>query len=164
MRNIFRNLPGGTIVNKIQRVLAGSMVAGALAAGVLAAPAAQASTDSASAPIKHFFSNTYSSYNTGQGEDKFDRSYFGKGYWYFSKGRYYFFGDLFDRDHDKQYTYVWFHYRYKGKDFFKTYKTFGHKHFHKFGGFQKSKGFKDFDIRVCEGGLSVDCGKWHDVF
>lgn len=151
-------------MNKIQRVLAGSLVTGALAAGVLAAPAAQAATGSASAPVKHFFSNTYSGYDKGHGEDKFHRSYFGKGYWYFSKGRYWFFGDLYDRDRDREYTYVWFHYNYKGKNYFKSYRTFGHKHFSKFGGFYKSKGFKDFDIRVCEGGPAEDCGSWHDVF
>ena len=35
----------------------------------------------------------------------------------------------------------------------------------KFGGFRKSNGFNDFDIRVCEGtNSSDDCGRWGDAF
>jgi hypothetical protein len=151
----------------IRTILAGTAVVGALAAGLIATPA-QAATSTAttaataSGPSKHFFGPYYSRY--GSGESFGDRSYF-KGYWYKQDGRYWFFGDLFDRDHDREYSYVWFKWH---DDFgFHTsyYKTFGRKHFDRFGGFQRSRGFDDFKIRVCEGDNRFDdCGSWGDAF
>lgn len=146
----------------IRTILAGTAAAGALAAALVSAPAANAAT--AASPFKHFFGTTYSGYGSGHGEHRSDRSYFGKGYWFNDGGRYWFYGDLFDRDHDHEYSYVWFRWHDDHGTHFTSYRTFGHKHIGHFGGFRKSGGFDDFDIRVCEGGPSEDCGGWHDVF
>ncbi|MEZ0072883.1 hypothetical protein [Planotetraspora sp. GP83] len=151
-------------MSKIRTILAGTAVAGALAAGLVAAPAAQAATAEASSPFKHFFGTTYSSYSGSHDEDRGDRSYFSKGYWYKDHGRYWFFGDLYDGDHDHEYSYVWFRWHDDGGTHFKSYRTFSHLHIGNFGGFSRSHGFDDFDIRVCEGGPVSDCGGWHDVF
>ncbi|MEW9528960.1 hypothetical protein [Microbispora sp. NPDC049125] len=150
----------------IRTVLAGTAVAGALAAGLMVAPAAQAATQTAAAagPVRHFFGNTYSGYDRGDGENRGDRSYFGRGYWIRDGGRYWFYGDLFDRDHDREYSYVWFRWHDRSGSHLASYRTFGHREVNHFGGFRKSNGFNDFDIRVCEGGPAEDCGGWHDVF
>ncbi|GIH89401.1 hypothetical protein ACFFMN_14620 [Planobispora siamensis] len=156
-------------MSKLRTVLAGTALAGSLAAGLAAAPAAMAATadtataaQQAQAPKKHFFGPYYSKFGGGESFGK--RSYF-KGYWYKDNGRYWFFGDLFDRDRDREYSYVWFRWHDKFGTHTKYYKTFGHRHFDKFGGFKKSNGFDDFKIRVCEGDNRFDdCGNWGDAF
>ncbi|MEU6996799.1 hypothetical protein [Nonomuraea sp. NPDC046570] len=154
-------------MSKIRNLLVGGALAASLAAGLAAAPAAQAATAGsaaaqAQAPVRHFFGPVYSGF--GGGEDFGHRSNF-KGYWYKSDGRYWFFGDLFDRDRDREYSYVWFRWHDDRGSHTSYYKSFGSRHFEKYGGFKRSSGFDDFDIRVCEGGDRFDdCGSWKDVF
>jgi hypothetical protein len=155
---------------QIRNLLVGAALAGSLAVGLAAAPAQAATatsgdaaaTQTQSGPKKHFFGPIWSKF--GKGESFGKRSYF-KGYWYKHNDRYWFFGDLVDRDFDKQYSYVWFRWHDKFGAHTKYYKTFGKKNFHKFGGFTTGSGFDDFDIRVCEGPTRFsDCGGWQDVF
>ncbi|MFF5211791.1 hypothetical protein [Streptosporangium sp. NPDC000396] len=154
-------------MSKIRAFVVGTALTGSLAAGLAAAPAQAATAGTSAAqqaqsPRKHFFGPYYSAF--GGGEDFGHRSYF-KGYWYSDSGRYWFFGDLFDRDHDREYSYVWFKWHDRFGSHVKYYKTFGNRHFEKFGGFKKSSGFDDFKIRVCEGTDRFDdCGGWGDAF
>ncbi|MBF8186006.1 hypothetical protein ITP53_09660 [Nonomuraea sp. K274] len=100
---------------KLRNVLAGTVLAGAVLAGVAAAPAQAATASTASTAsvlsaasfTKHWFDG-YSGY--GRGESRGERSYY-KGYYYFANGRYYFDVDVWDRDHDRENTYVdfWYH-------------------------------------------------------
>ncbi|WP_433251494.1 hypothetical protein ACQPYK_06110 [Streptosporangium sp. CA-135522] len=154
-------------MRKIRTLLTGAALAGSLAAGLAVTPA-QAATAGASAaqqvqgPSKHFFGPYYSGF--GAGEDFGHRSYF-KGYWYKDGGRYWFFGDLFDRDRDREYSYVWFKWHDRSGYHTKVFKTFGHQRFAGYGGFRRSGGFDDFKIRVCEGRDKFDdCGGWGDAF
>ncbi|WP_449062565.1 hypothetical protein [Planomonospora algeriensis] len=111
---------------------------------------------------KHFFGPYHSGF--GKGESFGERSYF-KGYWVKDGGRYWFHGDLFDRDHDRSYSYVWFKWHDRSGYHTKVFKTFGHSHYKSYGGFKKSRGFDDFKIRVCEGTNKFDdCGRWYDAF
>ena len=88
-----------------------------------------------------------------------------RGYRYKDSGRYWFFGDLTDRDHDREYSYVWFKWHDNSGSHVASYKTFGGRHFDRFGGFSKNRGFDDFKIRVCEGDSGTDdCGAWGDAF
>ncbi len=152
-------------MSKIRTLVVGAALAGSLAAGLVAAPA-QAATATAAQQAqggsKHFFGPYYSGF--GDGESSGHRSSF-KGYWYSDHGRYWFFGDLSDRDHDREYSYVWFKWHDESGSHVKFYKTFGGQHFDRFGGFRKSDGFDDFKIRVCEGDDRFDdCGSWGDAF
>ncbi len=155
-------------------LLAGAALAGSLLAGIAAAPAASAaaSTGTAAAATaatqqaqtsgKHFFGPYYSGY--GRGEDFAHRSAF-KGYWTKDNGRYWFYGDLFDRDGDRSHSYVWFKWHDRFGFHTKVFKTRGHGDIDHFGGFKKSNGFDDFKIRVCEGTDKFDdCGRWGDAF
>ncbi|WP_030915941.1 hypothetical protein [Streptosporangium amethystogenes] len=145
-------------------LLAGAALAGSLLAGVAMAPAATASTAPQQAQTfsKHFFGPYYSGF--GQGEDFGHRSYY-KGYWTKEDGRYWFYGDLFDRDHDRSYSYVWFKWHDRFGSHTKVFKTLGHGDVDRFGGFKKSSGFDDFKVRVCEGTDKFDdCGRWGDAF
>ncbi|MDP9863037.1 MULTISPECIES: hypothetical protein [Streptosporangium] len=155
---------------KVRTLLVSATLAGSLAAGLAGAPAQAATaggpgaseTLQAKGPVKHFFGPYYSKF--GGGESFGRRSSF-KGYWYKEGGRYWFFGDLFDRDRDREYSYVWFRWHDRSGSHVKYYKTFGVRHFDKFGGFRKSDGFDDFKIRVCEGDNRFDdCGGWGDAF
>ena len=160
-------------MSKIRTALVGAALAGSLAAGVVAAPSAMASASKSSngsavavqetqASSKHFFGPYYSGF--GGGESFGRRSYF-KGYWTSSGGRYWFYGDLFDRDRDRQRSYVWFKWHDRFGSHSKVFNTFGNSGFNKFGGFKKSNGFDDFKIRVCEGRDKFDdCGRWGDAF
>jgi hypothetical protein len=159
-------------VRKIRNLLVSTALAGSLAAGLAAVttPAASASTEGASGTAvatqaqakRHFFGPIYSRFGGGESFGK--RSYF-KGYWEKSGGRYWFYGSLFDRDRDRDYSYVWFRWHDDRGFHTKYYKTFGRLNFNKFGGFRKSSGFDDFDIRVCEGDNRFDdCGSYKDVF
>ncbi|MBG0827749.1 hypothetical protein HS041_08230 [Planomonospora sp. ID67723] len=155
-------------MSKFRTILVGTALAGSLAAGLAAAPAQAATAGTATSaeqvqgPKKHFFGPYYSKFGGGESFGK--RSYF-KGYWYKDDGRYWFFGDLFDRDRDREYSYVWFKWHDRFGHHVKYYKTFGGKHFDKFGGFKGSNGFDDFKIRVCEGDNRFDdCGSWGDAF
>lgn len=152
-------------MRKLQALVAAAATAGTLAAGLAIAPAAQAAAPAAAqaaAPKKHFFGPYYSGF--GKGETFGKRSYF-KGYWYRTGGRYWFFGDLIDRDFDRQYTYVWFRWHDRFGFHTKVFRTLGKKRFIKFGGFRVGTGFDDFKIRVCEGrNQFADCGKWGDAF
>ncbi|GAA3120830.1 hypothetical protein GCM10010466_09680 [Planomonospora alba] len=156
-------------MNKVRTLLAGTAAAGVLAAGLAAAPA-QAAAAGAAAPAavqgaqapKHFFGPYHSGF--GKGESFGRRSSF-KGYWIQQGGRYWFHGDLSDRDRDRHYSYVWFKWHDRSGTHVKYYKTFGSRHFGGFGGFRKSHGFDDFKIRVCEGvDRFDDCGGWGDAF
>ncbi|GAA1278656.1 hypothetical protein GCM10009677_36250 [Sphaerisporangium rubeum] len=156
-------------MRNLRNLLVSTALAGSLAAGLAAvtAPAASASAagtsgTAAAQSSRHFFGPIHSRF--GRGEDSGDRSYF-KGYWTKSDGRYWFYGSLFDRDHDRDYSYVWFRWHDDRGFHTKYYKTFGRLNFSKFGGFRKSDGFDDFDIRVCEGDDRFDdCGGYKDVF
>ncbi|MFI6506585.1 hypothetical protein ACIBCT_03190 [Streptosporangium sp. NPDC050855] len=160
-------------MSMIRTALVGATLAGSLAAGVAAAPASTASTapaSTASAAVvqeaqasgKHFFGPYHSGF--GRGESFGKRSYF-KGYWTKDGGRYWFYGDLFDRDRDRDRSYVWFKWHDRFGSHTKVFKTSGRSHFHRFGGFKKSNGFDDFKIRVCEGDDKFDdCGRWGDAF
>ncbi|GAT66419.1 hypothetical protein PS9374_02069 [Planomonospora sphaerica] len=156
-------------MSKARTLLAATALTGALAAGLAAAPAQASTAGTATAAAsqeaqgsKHFFGPYYSKFGGGEGFGK--RSYF-KGYWIKQDGRYWFHGDLFDRDRDREYSYVWFRWHDKFGTHTKYYKTFGGRHFTKFGGFKKSNGFDDFKIRVCEGDDRFDdCGGWGDAF
>ncbi|MEV4244018.1 hypothetical protein AB0J63_11460 [Streptosporangium canum] len=154
-------------MKKARTLLVGAALAGSLAAGLAVAPAqaataATAGAQQAQSPQKHFFGPYYSTF--GGGESFGHRSYF-KGYWYKDGGRYWFFGDLVDRDRDREYSYVWFKWHDNSGSHVKYYKTFRGRHFDKFGGFKKSRGFDDFKIRVCEGDNRFDdCGGWGDAF
>ncbi|MEU8384764.1 hypothetical protein [Streptosporangium sp. NPDC048865] len=155
-------------MSEIRTALVGAALAGSLAAGVVAAPSAMASAQApaaaqeAQASGKHFFGPYYSGFGGRESFGK--RSYF-KGYWTSSGGRYWFYGDLFDRDRDRQRSYVWFKWHDRFGSHTKVFDTFGHSGFSKFGGFKKSSGFDDFKIRVCEGGDKFDdCGRWGDAF
>ncbi|MER5624755.1 hypothetical protein ABT061_27350 [Streptosporangium sp. NPDC002544] len=153
-------------------LLAGAALAGSLLAGVAVAPAATASTagttttatalQQAQTFSKHFFGPYYSGF--GRGEDFGHRSYF-KGYWTKEGGRYWFYGDLFDRDRDRSYSYVWFKWHDRFGSHTKVFKTLGHGDIDRFGGFKGSSGFDDFKVRVCEGTDKFDdCGRWGDAF
>jgi hypothetical protein len=155
-------------------LLAGAALAASLLATVAAAPAASASaaastagsaavaTQQAQTSSKHFFGPYYSGF--GRGEDFAHRSSF-KGYWTKDNGRYWFYGDLFDRDRDRSHSYVWFKWHDRFGFHTKVFKTFGHGDIDHFGGFKKSNGFDDFKIRVCEGTDKFDdCGRWGDAF
>ncbi|WP_326646443.1 hypothetical protein OG884_17620 [Streptosporangium sp. NBC_01755] len=149
-------------------LLAGAALAGSLLAGVAVAPAAMASASTATATqqaqtsSKNFFGPYYSGF--GQGEDFGHRSYY-KGYWTKESGRYWFYGDLFDRDRDRSYSYVWFKWHDRFGSHTKVFKTRGHSDIDRFGGFKGSSGFDDFKIRVCEGTDKFDdCGRWGDAF
>nr|WP_062337765.1 hypothetical protein [Herbidospora sakaeratensis] len=155
-------------MRKLPRVLAGTALAAGLMAGAMAAPAtagATASTGSAAAASsKHFFGPYFSHW--GDKFEKSHRSYF-KGYWTKTGNQYWFYGDLFDTDRDRQWSYVWYRYTDRfGKSHTKFFKnrSFGHGDFDKFFGFKK--GFvKDVDFRVCEGTSRFDdCGGWNDAF
>ncbi|GAA2864887.1 hypothetical protein GCM10010517_24130 [Streptosporangium fragile] len=157
-------------MSTMRAIIAGTALAGSLLAGTAAAPAAMASTAGTAVGAaaqeaqgaKHFFGPYYSKFGGGESFGK--RSYF-KGYWTKSGGRYWFYGGLFDRDRDRQYSYVWFKWHDRFGHHTKVFKTFGHSGFSKFGGFSKSKGFDDFKIRVCEGTDKFDdCGGWGDAF
>ncbi|SNT26040.1 hypothetical protein SAMN05216276_103116 [Streptosporangium subroseum] len=161
-------------MSKVRTLLAGTALAGALAATMAAAPAAMASTPTAAtvataaaqqaqSSSKHFFGPYYSGF--GRGENFGHRSSFKGYYTKDGSGRYWFYGDLVDRDRDRQYSYVWFKWHDRSGFHAKVFKTRGNQHFDKFGGFRKSNGFNDFDIRVCEGtNSSDDCGRWGDAF
>ncbi|WP_214108781.1 hypothetical protein [Acrocarpospora catenulata] len=147
-------------------IMAGTALVGALTAGAFVAPAANAAPAAvqASGPAKHFFGNFYSKYHKGEDTGFGDRSYF-KGYWIKKDGWYWFYGDLFDRDHDSEYSYVWYRW-HDGSGYHTKYfgRTKGHAHFDKFAKFKAGK-FDDLDIRVCEGDSSTeDCGAWGDAF
>ncbi|WP_066368996.1 hypothetical protein [Herbidospora mongoliensis] len=156
-------------MRKLSRALAGTALAAGLMAGAMAAPATAAATTSAAtvsaAPSKHFFGAYYSHWSNGF--EKSHKSYF-KGYWTNSGGQYWFYGDVFDRDRDRQWTYVWYRYTDKfGRSHEKFFKNNSFSHgnrFNKFFGFKK--GFvKDVDFRVCEGVNKFDdCGGWGDAF
>ncbi|MBB2909394.1 hypothetical protein FHS43_000640 [Streptosporangium becharense] len=165
-------------MNPTRALLAGAALAGSLLAGGLAAPAATAATVPAAAPVpaaplsapavsaalggKHFFGPYHSAFGGGESFGK--RSYF-KGYWVKTGGRYWFYGDLVDRDRDRHYSYVWFRWHDRSGHHTKVFKTFRHAGFAEFGGFRTSKGFDDFKIRVCEGTDKFDdCGGWGDAF
>ncbi|MEV8638551.1 hypothetical protein AB0395_43540 [Streptosporangium sp. NPDC051023] len=152
-------------MSKIRTLLVGAALAGSLTAGLAAAPAQAATATTAQQAqgfTKHFFGPYYSGF--GGGEDFGHRSSF-KGYWYNDHGRYWFFGDLTDRDHDREYSYVWFKWHDNSGSHIKFYKTFGGLHFNRYGGFSKGDGFDDFKIRVCEGDSRFDdCGSWGDAF
>ncbi|MBG0813626.1 hypothetical protein [Planomonospora sp. ID82291] len=156
-------------MSKARTLLAATVLAGSLAAGLAAVPAQAATAGTATVAAfqeaqgsKHFFGPYHSTFGGGEGFGK--RSYF-KGYWIKQDGRYWFHGDLFDRDRDREYSYVWFRWHDKFGVHTKYYKTFGSRHFTKFGGFKKSSGFDDFKIRVCEGDDRFDdCGGWGDAF
>ncbi|MEU0518005.1 hypothetical protein [Streptosporangium sp. NPDC006007] len=154
-------------MRKIPTLVVGTALVGFLAAGLAAAPAqaataGTAAAQSAQAPGKHFFGPYYSRF--GGGEDSGHRSLF-KGYWYKESGHYWFFGDLSDRDHDRESSYVWFKWHDDSGSHVKYYKTSGGRHFDRFGGFSKDDGFDDFKVRVCEGGNRFDdCGGWGDAF
>lgn len=167
-----QHLPGHSLedtVRKIRSILVGTALAGSLAVGLAAAPAAQAAqaststtatAASASSPSKHFFGPYYSRF--GGDEDRGDRSYF-KGYWYKNNGKYYFSGDLFDRDRDRDYSYVWFKWHNDSGYHTSYYKTFNRFHYEH--SFKRSSGFDDFKVRVCEGDNRFDdCGSWGDAF
>ncbi len=116
-------------MRKIRNILAGTVIAGALAAGAVAAPVAAsaaaaptAATSAVQSGPKHFFTY-YSGYDNGK------RSSF-KGYWYKKSGWYYVYGDLFDKDFDREYSYLWIKWEDRfGRDHFKRYKTFGRFHY-----------------------------------
>ncbi|WP_214414901.1 hypothetical protein [Sphaerisporangium fuscum] len=178
-------------MRKIRNLLAGTALAGSLAVGLAAAPAAHASATEATGSAaeatgsaaeatgsaagatgsaataqalgsRHFFGPIYSGF--GHGEGRGDRSYF-KGYWIGSGGRYYFSGSLLDRDHDHQYSYVWFRWHDDHGFHTRFFRTFGRYDLDRFGGFRRSDGFDDFDVRVCEGRSGTsDCGGYTDVF
>ncbi|WP_326819902.1 hypothetical protein [Streptosporangium sp. NBC_01756] len=154
-------------MGKTRTLLVGAALTGSLAAGLAVAPAQAATAGAATvqqaqSPQRHFFGPYHSRF--GGGENFGHRSYF-KGYWYKDGGRYWFFGDLFDRDRDRDYSYVWFRWHNRSGFHTKVFKTFGHRHFSTYGGFKKSSGFNDFKIRVCEGDNSFDdCGNWGDAF
>ncbi|MEV5413889.1 hypothetical protein AB0K60_34300 [Thermopolyspora sp. NPDC052614] len=117
-------------MRKIRNLVAGGLIAGALVAGAVTSPVA-ASAASAAAPAakvavqagpKHFF-KFYSGFDKGR------RSLF-EGYWYKKDGWYYVFGDLFDRDFDREYSYLWIKYEDRfGRFHFKRFKTFGKFHY-----------------------------------
>jgi hypothetical protein len=108
----------------LRSVLVGTVLAGALATGIAAAPAQAATVSTATVSTatvstatvstataqanatKHWFSG-FSGY--GSHESRAKRSSY-KGYWYYSKGRYYFDIKVWDRDRDNQSTYLDFYY------------------------------------------------------
>ncbi|MEO3814272.1 hypothetical protein ABGB17_35185 [Sphaerisporangium sp. B11E5] len=138
-------------MGKIRTVLTGTVLAGALAGALAATPAQAAATTTAAtakaAFDRHGFGPVWSGY--GRHESRGDRSYF-KGYWYSKNGYYYFDGNLFDRDRDREYSYVSFQWHDNRGWHEKTYRgdRFGSSHF--FGKFRKGS-FDKFRIRVGEG-------------
>ncbi|MFI7615792.1 hypothetical protein ACIBP6_31675 [Nonomuraea terrae] len=98
-------------MSKLRSLLAGTVLAGAVVAGAAAAPAQAATATTASVAqasfSKHWFEG-YSGY--GRGESSGHRSYY-KGFYYAANGRYYFDVDVWDRDRDRENTYVdfWYH-------------------------------------------------------
>jgi hypothetical protein len=154
-------------VRKIRNILAGAAVVGSLAGSLALASAANAATagaetTSATAAAQPRFHNFiyYSGYSRGDGESRSDRSYF-RGYWYKQSGFYYVRGELFDRDHDRQYSY--FHYRYIdrfGNRHEGQFKTFDHDNYNK-----KFFHAKHFWVGVSEGGNSRDdFGGYHQLW
>ncbi|MFG2073742.1 hypothetical protein [Nonomuraea maritima] len=147
---------------KLRNVLAGTVLAGAVMAGVAAAPAQAATTQAATTQAattqaatagtstasftKHWFDG-YSGYS--RGESRGHRSYY-KGYYYFSNGRYYFDVDVWDRDRDRENTYVDFVYHddrgwHQGRRFV----TGGHAKY-RFS-YSARGGFDGFKFRIGEG-------------
>ncbi|MFG1709728.1 hypothetical protein ACFLIM_41765 [Nonomuraea sp. M3C6] len=141
---------------KLRNVLAGTVLAGALAAGVAAAPAqaatatttttANASTAAQTQYTKHWFEG-YSGYS--RGESRGHRSYY-KGYYYFSNGRYYFDIDVWDRDRDRENTYVdfWYH-DDRGWHQGRRFTTGGHNEY-RFN-YSARGGFDGFKLHIGEG-------------
>jgi hypothetical protein len=150
-------------VRKIRNLLVGTALAGALAAGIAAAPAATASTTataSASQALSTYrFGPYYSGYSSGESSR---RSYvtgsWGKG----NDGYHYLDFKLFDRDHDRQYTYFDVFYHENGRwIFFKRYQTYGE--FHRQVVFDKH-GIDGFKWRIGEGtSRDFDWSNWHTV-
>ncbi|MEU8385057.1 hypothetical protein [Streptosporangium sp. NPDC048865] len=139
-------------MRKLRSVLAGTALAGALAAGIVAAPAQAATTAEAGTATvaqaqytKHWFSG-YSDF--GRGESRGERSYY-KGYWYYADGRYYFDIDTWDRDRDREHTYIDFYYHDDRGWHNRRFHTGGHQGW-KFSYSAKS-GFDKFRIRLGEG-------------
>ncbi|GLW07861.1 hypothetical protein Misp01_29910 [Microtetraspora sp. NBRC 13810] len=140
----------------MRKLLVGAALAGALATGIVAAPAqaatttantaATASTAAQAQYTKHWFEG-YS--NFGRGEHRNERSYY-KGYWYFSDGRYHFDLNTWDRDRDRENTYVefWYH-DDRGWHLGHRFSTQGHKEW-KFS-YSRKGGFDGFRVRIGEG-------------
>ncbi|MGW4643023.1 hypothetical protein ACWEN6_31205 [Sphaerisporangium sp. NPDC004334] len=150
-------------MRKIRNLLVGTALAGALAAGVAAAPAASASTASATAATsasqalsRHSFGPYFSDF--GGREDRGDRSYV-RGFWGRSDGRYYLDFDLFDRDRDRQYSWLDVYYHNgSGWHFYNRYRTFGHSASKIFF----NRGVDGFRFRVGEGSTrDYDWSGWH---
>ncbi|GAA4197295.1 hypothetical protein GCM10022252_46000 [Streptosporangium oxazolinicum] len=141
-------------MRKLRSVLVGTALAGALAAGIVAAPAQAATTSSATAGAasvaqaqytKHWFSG-YSSF--GRGESRSERSYY-KGYWYYSNGRYYFDINTWDRDRDRENSFIDFYYHDDRGWHNRRFNTGGH-HEWKFS-YSAKGGFDGFRVRIGEG-------------
>ncbi|WP_111175049.1 hypothetical protein [Nonomuraea aridisoli] len=144
---------------KLRNVLAGTVLAGAVLAGVAAAPAqaatastatvstaATASAASQASFTKHWFEG-YSGY--GRAESRGERSYY-KGYYYFANGRYYFDIDVWDRDRDRESTYVDFYYHDdRGWHQARRFVTGGHGKF-RFS-YSARGGFDGYKFRIGEG-------------
>jgi hypothetical protein len=152
-------------VRKIRNLLVGTALAGALSAGLAAAPVAQASTAGTAAATtatqaqssRHFFGPFYSDF--GGREHRNDRSYV-RGSWYFSHGHYYLDFNLFDRDHDRQYSWLDVYYHdNRGWHRYDRYRTFGH--FSHNIRFNRSH-VDGFRFRVGEGSTrDYDWSGWH---
>jgi hypothetical protein len=139
-------------MRKLRSVLVGTALAGALAAGIAAAPAqAATATTAGTASVaqaqytKHWFSG-YSSF--GRGESRGERSQY-KGYWYHSNGRYYFDFNTYDRDRDRENTFIDFYYHDDNGWHNRRFSTGGHREW-KFS-FSDKNGFDGFRSRIGEG-------------
>ncbi|TDD54101.1 hypothetical protein E1286_06260 [Nonomuraea terrae] len=142
---------------KLRSLLAGTVLAGAVVAGAAAAPAQAATTSAATTSAttasattvsytKHWFEG-YSGY--GRGEIRGHRSYY-KGFYYAANGRYYFDVDVWDRDGDREQTYVdfWYH---DGRGWHQGHRlvTGGHGKF-RFS-YSARGGFDGYKFRIGEG-------------
>jgi hypothetical protein len=140
-------------MSKLRTILVGTALAGALAAGIAAAPAQAATASTAGTASaasqaqfsRHYFEG-YSNY--GRGESRNERSYY-KGYYYFDNGRYYFDINAWDRDRDRENTYVdfWYHDDKGWHDH--RFNTGGHDEW-KFSVGARD-GFDGFRVRIGEG-------------
>ena len=133
-------------MSKVRTLLAGTALAGALAAGMAAAPAAMASTPTAALPPRPPLSRPRARPSTSSARTTPDSA--AVRLWTplllqgvlhkDGSGRYWFYGDLVDRDRDRQYSYVWFKWHDRSGFHAKVFKTRGDQHFDKFGGFRKT--------------------------
>jgi hypothetical protein len=140
---------------EMRKLLAATALAGSIGAGLVLSPAAaQAATTATQAQAVQTLPRHSYSYN--------DRHSNFTGYWYKRDNRYYFGGDLYERDHKPNYySYVWVKW-YDSSGFHKTYyRTSNHRHVH----FGDRRFKRDLDYRVCWGTTpDSGCSNWKDVF